>query len=81
MSSEWYRIIAGDPSPRKRISKLGDTALSEAVAEIEAMPAPNDFHRAVYGMLITEVILRWRGAAGVETTSTTEGTEGHREDA
>jgi hypothetical protein len=64
---QWFRIIAGDPAPRQRIGKLGDTALSEAIAEIEEMPAPNDFHRAVYGMLITEVILRWRGAAGVSS--------------
>lgn len=81
MNAEWYRIIVGNPDPRQKVRSMGDQALSEAVAEIEAMSHPNDFHRAVYGMLFGEVLLRWRAVAGVANegrrpTEYAENTEG-----
>lgn len=67
--AQFFSIIVADPDPRQRVRTLGDQALSEALEEIEALPLPNDFHRAVYGMLISEQLIRWRAMAGVEVKS------------
>jgi hypothetical protein len=56
----WFPILSQSPNPRKRVADLTDAALSTAVSEIEAIECPNEFHRAVYAMLIGEVLRRWR---------------------
>jgi hypothetical protein len=56
----WFAILSQSPNPRKRVADMADAALSAAVTEIEAIECPNEFHRAVYALLIGEVLRRWR---------------------
>ena len=74
----WFPAISQSPNPRTRVADMTCAALSAAVTEIEEIECPNEFHSAVYALLIGEVLRRWRsGLLSVDLT--TEGTEGHGE--
>lgn len=63
--SEWFGIVVQSPEPRKRVRRMSDENLSEAIEEIEESPAPNRWHAEVYAELVAEALLRWRAAAGL----------------
>lgn len=73
---EWFRILVGSPDPRKRIRELPEGPLSAAIDEIEAVECPNNFHKAIYAMLVGEALLRWR--SGLLSLDSTTGGNGDR---
>lgn len=72
--ADWFRILVAAPNPAKRIKDLTDGGLAAAIAEFEAMPAPNEYQAEIYARCVCEAVRRWRSGLLTVDLQAEEGT-------